>query len=358
MTIHNDPATRLAGTLLVASALVFGLAGCPGPSNMDASPEGGDASDVIRPNDGGDTVDVPTDSPPDVTDGGSTTPTTATMVVACGTVCTHPLDAVPSSDGSTIYFTAFNADGLGSVYSVPATGGTITPIAPGAFEYPVAIAISNDGNTLFVADAAAIRGTQGAVGEVFSLGVSSGTPTPLHLDMSLIRPSALTVSADGMNLLVSGIRASDEQPSVFQVSIAGGSATALATDLADPSGISIAPDGTTIVHDTIRTGERSASAVRIMGSSTTPQTSGLVAGYPAGLAFSTDGTGVLLSGSLGGTGGLITWAPMGGGSPSNPAALSTGMVQPLGLHRARMQNVWAVADDQAGGGNGAIFLVH
>ncbi len=67
------------------------------------------------------------------------------------------------------------------------------------------------------------------------------------------------------------------------------------------------------------------------------------------------GDDVFYSGTVGGTGGPLAWSDMAG-ALTNPTALSTGMVQPLGLHRARMRNVIAVADESATD-TGAIFVL-
>lgn len=343
----------------VSLGIVLAITGCSSPmpaqdSGSDAGPDTSqqDALDIISPTDA-------TDSGPtnDTGDGGTTNPSMARQVASCGDSCVGPTDAVPTADGTTIYFTAFTVDGEPGIFRVPAGGGNIVTVFSGApLEYPVGIAISPDNNTLYVADQSADRGSTPDVGAIFSIAVTGGSPSTLPVDMDLRSPGALFVTDDGQFLLVSAIRNSDRQPAAFQISTAGTGMTVVSADLTDPSGISQAPNGDTIIHDTIRAGERSAVAVQIRNNATTNYASGLRAGYPAGLAYSMDGAGALFSGQLeGGSGGLLTWQSAGQ-SPVNPPQLSQGMVQPLGLHRARTRNMYAVADDSATG-NGAIFVV-
>src|SRR3954468_1952254 len=92
------------------------------------------------------------------------------------TKATLPWDAVPSPDGSTIYYTAFAKDGTPAVFSVPAAGGDATVLASGApLVMPLGLDVSSDGKTLYVAD----PWTAGADGNaVFAVSTAGGsTPT-------------------------------------------------------------------------------------------------------------------------------------------------------------------------------------
>jgi DNA-binding beta-propeller fold protein YncE len=63
-----------------------------------------------------------------------------------------PLDATPDPDGNQIYFTAMSSRGAG-VFRVPAAGGTVVTLTVGLpVTTPVGIAVSTDGNTLYLAD--------------------------------------------------------------------------------------------------------------------------------------------------------------------------------------------------------------
>lgn len=351
---------RIARFSCVVGALA--LAGCDDDAPTAPADAGADvpatptdvATDIQSPNDTGG-GDAAPDAP-------QTAALRSTLVAACGAACARPQDAIPSRDGSTIFFTAFAPTGEAAVFRVPVQGGAITMLAMGGgMEFPVGIAISDDDGTLYIADQTAERATDaGPTGAIFSLPAAGGTPAVVNVGADLIRPAAIALSADGMNLLVTGQRASMEgmrTPALFQVPRTGGTATVVTTDLVDPSGVSQAASGAIICHDTRRGGAGSATAVTVMpGGMAMERAGGLVAGYPAGLAYSMSGTGILFSGALPETGpGLLTFAAPSGGATS-PAETSMGMVRPLGLHRARAADVYAVADDSAGE-NGSVFVV-
>jgi sugar lactone lactonase YvrE len=81
------------------------------------------------------------------------------------------IDATLSPDGATVYFTATSSRGPG-VFRVPASGGDAVPVVAGPpFRTPVGIAVSTDGARLFVADTEA--------GSVFAVPVTGGSPTPV-----------------------------------------------------------------------------------------------------------------------------------------------------------------------------------
>lgn len=381
MTLAN-PSSTARWSSLVAGALVASLAACD--SNTPSSPA--DAAtdtavadrtnppDSAPPADAGDVPQTPPDATP--ADGGGDVPADVPAgptlrtraVVSCGSVCTRPLDAIPDSRGANVYFTAFAADGRPGVFraAVPAEGAA--PAMPtavmvsDAFEFPVGIAISNDDATIYVADQTATRGTEVGIGAVFSLPAAGGTPTNVNVGDVLVHPVSITVSADGNELLVAGQERVtmgmnvDLRRALFRVPRAGGVATRVTNDLVDPSGVSQTSSGTILCHDTRRGGTRSATAVAINATgAVTNFAGGLVANYPAGLSHSVDGSRVLFSGADPTVGpGLLTLA--GGASPMATAELSAGMERPLGLHRARMADAWAVADESAAE-SGQVFMV-
>ncbi len=347
----------------------MGLAACDGPTAArDAAVDtSADAPvdtpavltappDVTPPPD----VEPPRDAPVD----GPAMSASSRAVVDCGTVCVRPLDAVPNAAGTAVYFTAFTPTGEAAVFraTVPAPGAP--PATPtvvtmgGGLEFPLGITISGDDATLYVADQSADRGTQPDIGAVFSIPAMGGAPSLVNLGAELVRPAAITVSADGNDLLIAGQRATDTDltRALFRVPRGGGMATLLTTNLVDPSGVSQAPSGAILCHDTRRGGARSATAVLVGATAVTDFAVGLVANYPAGLAYAMDSRSALFSGADPQAGdGLLTFAGPDGRA-SAPASLSAGMSTPMGLHRARMRDVWAVADESANGA-GQVFLV-
>src|SRR6202011_1334326 len=80
-----------------------------------------------------------------------------------------PLDSTPDLDATTIYFTASSSHGPG-VFRVPAAGGAVTAVFTGSpFLAPRGIAISPDGQQLYVTDPMA--------GKMFMLPTSGGSPS-------------------------------------------------------------------------------------------------------------------------------------------------------------------------------------
>ncbi len=369
----------------VAGTLAAGLAACSGSDNNNPPPADAavdtPTTDMVTPADGGD-VPTPPDSPPvdaqpdappadaqpdapaDVPADGSMPSMSTRVIVNCGTACSRPLDAIPNSMGTAVFFTAFTPTGEPAVFraTIPAAGAppatpTVVAMSNG-LEFPVGITLSNDDNTLYVADQSADRGMDPGLGAIFSLPASGGTPAVLNVGTELVQPASITISTDGNDLLIAGQQRNDmgQQRALFRVPRAGGAAMVLTNNLVDPSGVSQGPMGNIIVHDTRRGGARSATAVTVGASSVTDFAGNLVANYPAGLAFATDSRSALFSGADPDVGdGLLTFSGADG-RPAAPASLSAGMQTPLGLHRARTMNAWAVADESAGG-NGQIFLV-
>jgi hypothetical protein len=317
-----------------------------------------------------DTADVP-QPPPDmvVPPDALVMPSMNTRaIVSCGTVCSRPLDAIPNSNGTVVFFTAYAADGTPGVFraAVPAMGAapaTPTPVVVGmGLEFPVGIVLSNDDATLYVADQTADRGSLPGMGAVFSMPAAGGAPTVVNIGTTLIHPSSITVSFDGNDLFVAGQLEETTDTNItrrralFRVARSGGSPTLVTDNVVDPSGLSQSPTGVVLCHDTRRGGARSATAVTVGPTGVNNFAGGLLANYPAGLGFSVDGRFALFSGADPNVGpGMLTLAS-GDGTASATAALSNGMVAPLGLHRARMLDSWTIADESANE-TGQIFLV-
>ncbi len=82
--------------------------------------------------------------------------TTATLVATVAGP-DHPLDAVPDPAGKTIYFTTGGPAGP-AILRVAAAGGVVRTVLRGApLVDPVGLAVSSDGQRLFVADPGAGR---------------------------------------------------------------------------------------------------------------------------------------------------------------------------------------------------------
>jgi len=357
LDVQND-----LGSLDVADASGDG----PTDGSMDATK---DVADVADASDGGNDVTDASDGSADAIDAGPPSPTRA--VVSCGTVCQRPIDAVPNGLGNVVFFTAFTDMGEAAVYraTIPAAG--MPPAMPAlvvsgnGMEFPAGITISNDNATLYVVDPVADRGTDATmlgIGAIFAIPAAGGAARVLDIDIGLIHPQAVTITSDGDGLLVSGQQRDamgDIRRGIFRVARTGGGLpTVITTSLTSPSGVSQGPSpmNNIVALDLRATGPNAGKALTVPTSGMpTDFATDLVGNHPAGLALALDGRAALISGSsLAGTGGLLTWVNSAGMATS-PPEYSTGMVTPVGLHRARTMDIWTIADEAANE-TGQIFV--
>lgn len=162
--------------------------------------------------------------------------TPATLASFNGTTGQFPLASVVlSGDGSTLYGTTAGnfLNNYGTVFSVPASGGTPTVLASfnGTNGSALCGGLTLSGSTLY--GTTSYGGANGA-GTVFSLPTSGGTaPTTLAAfngANGAFPSGAVTLSADGHTLY--GTTSGDDvnnTGTVFAVPAAGGTPTALAT---------------------------------------------------------------------------------------------------------------------------------
>jgi hypothetical protein len=154
------------------------------------------------------------------------------------------IDASPDPAGKVIYFTAKGR--RPGVYSVPAGGGKPGAVFVGRpLRDPAGIAVSNDGQRLFVADrktgsifvvpvrggrARALRGTEGSAPRGLEIQTRDGKETVVYtgVDRTDGLPAVLAIGADG-----------DERPAVL----------AKGGPLRDPDGVAIAVTGLIYVSD-------------------------------------------------------------------------------------------------------------
>ena len=200
--------------------------------------------------------------------------------VARSGVFDDPIDSTPAPDGSIIYFTATSPSGEG-VFSVPSTGGEPAILHAGAPMLAArGIAVSGDGQTLFVADPNARR--------VWMLPAGGGMPQPVPGTDDIaavgveIRPAPT-----GDELYVTGER--DGLPGVWRVVSGEEPAPSyVGAPLVAPMGVAIAGDGTLYVvdHDGFAPGR--AAVMRIAEGVATPIAENFRAGHQAGAALTID----------------------------------------------------------------------
>ena len=207
----------------------------------------------------------------------------------------NPLDSTPDADGTNTYFIASNSKGAG-VFKVASAGGNASEVVVGApFVTPHAIAISPDGQQIFVADTKAGNG-----GQIFVLPITGGTPTVLN-GSSGTAPQNLTVvnQAGQAQVYFTGKEASSGgQPAVFKLPTAGASAaTVLAkgTPLVEPDGVAVTKSGSIYVADRSAAGNGSGQVFKVADQQVTTIVTKVNTGNPAGIALTQDDSTLLVS---------------------------------------------------------------
>lgn len=204
-----------------------------------------------------------------------------------------PLDSTPDMTGKTIYFTASNTHGAG-VFQVPADGGTATEVFVGSpFMSPRGIAISPDGQTLYIADPKA--------DQIFALAIAGKMPVSLAGSKGTNPQNLNVVNQNGLQVVYfTGKDATSGQAAVLTLPAKGsGSATVVAkgTPLVAPDGIVVKHDGTIYVSDRMAGGANEGKIFKIMGSAVSPIVNQVHLGNPAGIALSPDES-ILLASAL------------------------------------------------------------
>lgn len=136
-----------------------------------------------------------------------------------GTTALHPrgVDVVQSGGAEVVYFTGDDgATGLGSVFSMPGSGGPITTVAKGSpLGTPVGIVVGTNGN-VYVSNPVAFAANSPA-GTV--LQVSGGKFTELAGGLTLGYPAGLALNLSNTTLIVSGLDGAQGRAAVYAVDL-------------------------------------------------------------------------------------------------------------------------------------------
>jgi hypothetical protein len=330
---------------LAAVALMAGCSGTPSGNGDSGNPnDSGQTPDSGRTPDAGQTPDSGQQ------DAGTPPPTSLTLTTLANAGFSAPMATAISSNGGTVYFTAFDANNNAGVFKVTGVAAPTTVASGAPLAMPSGLALSADDGTLFIADVGSTGLGNGTdFGGVYSVAASGGTPAAIAVT-GIQQPTAVSIAGDGSSLLIAAKDATGK-PGIFKVAAAGGAATALAqTGLVDP-GEAVEAGGAQWVTE-----HRAASGYgglwRFVGGTGTDMTSGAIRyGFPAGVCASTDGTtvysatqgGILYTPSSGvGAGGSVTLTPA-----------NTTFANPSGLSRARSSNTFALTDGE--GANGKVI---
>ena len=266
-----------------------------------------------------------------------------------------PFDATPDPAGQSVYFTAISLSQGPGVFMAASAGATPSIVFAGdPFVSPFAIAITDDGKTLYVADTGAEVDDTNDAGRIWVLSTSGGSPTALA-GADGYKAKSLEV-ANGQ-LYFTGTNPSGVA-GAFSVSLAGGSPMTIATSpLVDPSGITADKNGVVYVVDTVGDSNRAQVVSIDAKGNATVLLPGIGCGYPGGIALAQDESAILVSGLDPTTGTDVVYR-MDLASKSM-TTLSQGIDtfnESAGLHRAHGQDVYAWADSRANGG-GTVFLL-
>jgi DNA-binding beta-propeller fold protein YncE len=267
-----------------------------------------------------------------------------------------PFDATPDPKGENVYFTAIATDtGAPAVFTAPAGGGAVRKIAEGGpIVAPFGIAISDDGQTLFIADSGVDHGEDERKGAVLRLGVGGGTATIVGGSEKL-EPRGLEI--DKGTLYFSG-RGADGKAGVFKVPAGGGAISVVHSGepLSAPSGVAMSSDGTLFVADS--SSDNGAAVYSIKSGGAPELVKGEIGlGYPAGLALTMDSSTLLISGRVPGEGKDVVYRVR---IADKTTTLITDVVgnfeEAAGLHRAKGADVFAWADRFANN-SGTVFVL-
>lgn len=283
-----------------------------------------------------------------------------------------PMDATPDPDGNQFYFTAMSTRGAG-VFRVPAAGGTVVTLTVGLpLTTPVGLAVSTDGQTLYLADTqAAIADTLAVTktGALFSLPSSGGAPTPIA-GTAHTAPRGLTVVKENNVDVIyfTGSAPEDGQPAVMKIPATGGALTVIdkGDGLVEPVGIAVSKAGAIYVADQAASGNGFGTLFRFQPHSDQGRSShrerlveNVRMGNPAGLTLTLDESLALVSAldTNTGTSQVVV---------VNTTTRAQGIINKVigvnrasgGLHRAHNTNIMAWADLVGGGsGSGIVFRI-
>ncbi len=266
-----------------------------------------------------------------------------------------PWDATPDPDGNIIYFTATGSAGSG-VYRVAAEGGESIEVAVGEpFATPLGLAMSTDGEIVYVADAEA--GGEGGSGRIFVVPVAGGEVTIVAGTEGTAPRGVEVASEDGSDVVYfSGVDPTDGQAAVMKIGAAGGSLNVVAkgAPLVEPGGLAIRQDGVVYVADRSAAGNDLGSVFRIEGTNIETIAENFRAGTPVVGATLTLDEGALLVSALAPNRDsaqvlLILLPSLERGIVNKVIAANSGSG---GVHRAHNVNVFAWADSKRGRSTG------
>lgn len=254
----------------------------------------------------------------------------------------QPIDASPSPDGQVVYFTV-QGNGIG-LYKTASSGGQPELLVDGSVLSPLGLAVSSDGQTVYVTDPKT---------GIYQVPTAGGSATLLAGTESLIPNVPEINNEGGQDQLYFSGQASSGKPAIWKMPVSGGAPTVLfeGAPLVAPSGVAIAKDGTVYIVDR-GAGNGLGSVLRLKGSTMEVIASNLRTDKDiAGITLTLDESAVLVShlSAVDGTAQvlIINTATLGQALFNKGIAANHGAG---GLHRAHGTGQLAWADYRRGGG--------
>lgn len=296
---------------------------------------------------------------------------TSVAPVAQGTMFWAPLDATPSPEGQTIYFTASTAEGPAVLAAEPGAASRVL-YAGELLSAPFGVVSSLDGATLYISDSTAQEATgeegegageEGPVGRIMRLSTTGGEPSVVSGTEGTSPRSLHLSEVDGQETLhFTGVDPSSGQAAVYRLSVDGGALEMVASGapLAQPSGIVVGLDGTIYVADSSAAEGGAAALLSIKDGQVALMVEDLRLGYPAGLTLDVEGLTLLASGLADDANSSVVHAvKLDSGERS---VISEGISQNSesgGVHRAHKANVfaWANSDGTERAPGGTVYLL-
>lgn len=274
-----------------------------------------------------------------------------------------PFDATPDTTGDNVYAVGLDVDGNAVINqgkldgSVPSKAlWTGSPLVS-----PLNIAVSTDGNTLYVTDPGA-EDPSGNPGRIFNIpAAGGGIAIVTKADGYRARGLEIMSENNADMIYFAGTNPMGEA-GIFKVPADdSGAVVTLAKggELRDPSGIVVSKEGVVYACDTVQDADGLGSLVAIKGGTATTIATGVRAGFPCGVALRDDDSALYVSGfdPVKRTDAVIIVDL----ATNNLSYFADGIdtfVESAGLHRAKLGgNTFAWADTTNGNGLGTVFRV-
>lgn len=249
-------------------------------------------------------------------------------LLALSLVALEPVAARASS--ASVYVADFNTNGAGGVFQYDRSSGGLSPKATAtaaAGANPIAVAASPDGKSVYVVD----ENSNGLAGEVSEYDVGAGgelTPKAIPSVAAGADPVAIAVSPDGKSVYVAN-SSSPGAGGVSEYDVGSGGelspkANATVASGAEPYGIAVSPDGTSVYVATFGlSGEGGVSQYDVgAGGELSPKATPTVAAGRGSyaIAVSPDGSSVYVTNSLDND---VSQYDVGAGGELSPKATPT-----------------------------------